>query len=97
MEGGRLLENFLWTRVDGRLHKVAENVDMHIRCHDTEDTSTICRIRLCASGQRVRTFRIRSGLSKVEVQSLLGEGHGIKSEVPVFLLLVTNRCADLLK
>ena len=67
MEGGRLLEKFLWTRVDGRVHTVAENVDMHVRCHDTQDTSTICRIRLCAFGQRVR--RDRSGLSKV--QSLL--------------------------
>ncbi len=53
VEGCRLLENFLWTRVDGRLHMVAENVDMHIRCHDTRDTSTICRIRLCAFAQRV--------------------------------------------
>ena len=51
MEGCKLLENFLWTRVDGQLHMVAESVDTHIRCHDTGDTSTSCRIRLCAFGQ----------------------------------------------
>ena len=51
----------VWT---GQLHMVAENVDMHIRCHDTRNTSPTGRIRLCAFGQKVDGDR--SGPSKIQ-------------------------------
>ena len=74
--GCRLLENFLWTRVDGRLHMVAENVDMHIRCHDTGDTSTGCRIRLCAFGLWVvdqASIRVEQRTVYLLYESLYGD------------------------